>query len=198
MLPNPEIPPTGTPGGDVFFTPFLTEFTRPGVVTFLGVWHFVSGSLALVGAGAFLVVARNNPAALAGALVAGGFGGLQLACGYGLWHLKPFGRIIQIVLASIGLIGFPVGTTISLLILIYFFKPGVKLLMSGMDPRNLEPGQVREVAELAKGPSALLLGGIAIGAVVVLGLLVALIVFGIPTEGRIQLTRGGRWQLSAR
>jgi Tfp pilus assembly major pilin PilA len=52
-------------------------------------------------------------------------------CAYGLWTLSPSGRVLQIALSLIGLVvGFPIGSIVSILILIYMFQPGVRLLFS--------------------------------------------------------------------
>ena len=45
---------------------------------------------------------------------------LDAFVGYGLWKHKNWARIIAIVLAAIGLLSFPIGTILSILV-IYFF-----------------------------------------------------------------------------
>ena len=45
---------------------------------------------------------------------------------YGLWTLKPWARIVAIIFAIIGLLSFPIGTIISIIILWYLFKPEIK------------------------------------------------------------------------
>lgn len=46
--------------------------------------------------------------------------------GYGLYKGKDWARLIAIVFAIIGLINIPIGTVISIIILIYLFKDEVK------------------------------------------------------------------------
>jgi type II secretory pathway pseudopilin PulG len=110
---------------------------RPGIVTLLAVLQFLGGGLWLLAATAALTAlfagsaADRDPftvAVLGGLLL---LGVIQITCGVGLWQLKPYGRMIQIILACIGLLGIPLGTIISILILVYLNKPGAKLLFSG-------------------------------------------------------------------
>jgi RNA polymerase subunit RPABC4/transcription elongation factor Spt4 len=51
---------------------------------------------------------------------------LDLVVGWGLWTLQSWARMAAIVLAVIGLLAFPIGTIISIIILWYLFKPEVK------------------------------------------------------------------------
>ncbi len=108
--------------------------TRPGVITFLAVLHFIGGAFwLLVGLGSF--AASTSAPGVAAALVTApiliAVGVAQLFCGIGLLRLRPYGRTLQLVFAWIGLIGIPVGTIISIFILIYLFKPGIKLIFAG-------------------------------------------------------------------
>ena len=75
-------------------------------------WDALSASLAAV----YVLVAAANA-----------------ACGLGLWRLRPYGRVLQIVFAVLGL-GFalqvPLSAIIPILIVIYLTRPGVKALFS--------------------------------------------------------------------
>ncbi len=51
---------------------------------------------------------------------------IDFLVGYGLWTLKPWARTVAIVFAVIGLISFPIGTIISIIVLWYLFKPEIK------------------------------------------------------------------------
>ena len=51
---------------------------------------------------------------------------IQLLIAWGLWTLQSWARTIAIIFAIIGLIGFPIGTIISIIILWYLFKPEIK------------------------------------------------------------------------
>src|SRR5262245_40335267 len=115
---------------------------RPGFITFLAVMHFAGTAgwgfvvaICLFGAGE----AGREARVLfeIGACVAAGFGGLQAACGMGLWTLRPYGRILQIILAVPFLLSIPFGTAISILLFIYFSKPGIKLMFSGRHATEL-------------------------------------------------------------
>jgi general secretion pathway protein G len=63
--------------------------------------------------------------------------GVSVACAIGLWQLKPWGRVLQIVLAIIGLFVPPVVTVLSILILIYMFRADTKVRFSGLGPHRL-------------------------------------------------------------
>lgn len=78
------------------------------------------------------------------------FGLVSVGCAIGLWNLKSYGRTIQLVLSFIGLLGIPFGTVISALILVYLFKPGVKVLFSETPPSQLSPADVAEVTKLSE------------------------------------------------
>ena len=52
--------------------------------------------------------------------------GLSVAGGIGLLQGKDWGRILGIVNAALSLFGFPIGTTIGILILIYLLKPEIR------------------------------------------------------------------------
>lgn len=81
---------------------------------------------------------------------------LSLVCAYGLWTLKPFGRTLQIVLAVIGLLGFPVGTIISLMILYFMWRPGIKLIFSGRDVASFSQSERGEIQRTQSGGGVLI------------------------------------------
>jgi hypothetical protein len=49
-----------------------------------------------------------------------------LSTAYGLHNLTPWGRILGILVAAVSLLGVPVGTTLAIFLLIYYFKPEVQ------------------------------------------------------------------------
>ena len=155
-----------------------SSFKRPTVVTILGVLNIVGGVMALAVA-AFLAFGGFAAGKEGGALLAafgavyGVIGIVQTATGVGLLGLKPWARVVQIVLAVIGLLGIPCGTIISILILIYMLKPEVKLLFSGVSPAELAPEELEMVERLGQGSGAT----VAIIAVVVV--LLAVVSVGI-------------------
>jgi type II secretory pathway pseudopilin PulG len=75
-------------------------------------------------------------------------------CAYGLWNLRPFGRVLQIVLSCFGLLAFPLGTIISALILVYMFRPGIRVLFSGRVADALSREEVGHVQALDRSPMA--------------------------------------------
>ncbi len=58
--------------------------------------------------------------------VFGVIGALYFLTAWGLWTGQNWARIIAIILAILGLLNFPIGTVISIIILIYLFKSDVK------------------------------------------------------------------------
>ncbi len=162
---------------------------RPAIISLLAVLQFIGGAFWMLGAIVALVravIGSGEPQAdaimLVLAVVCGVIGGLQLACGAGLWQLKPIGRTLQIVFAWIGLLGIPVGTVISILILIYLNKPGIKVLFSGRPTSEWTQEEFAQVAALPQTSVAvvvilaLVLG---VGGVMVLGIVAAIAVPGL-------------------
>jgi type II secretory pathway pseudopilin PulG len=146
------------------------------VVSLLAILHFIGGPLMVLGGGIMLVA---SPSSDGGALMTGlglvylVLGALSLVCGIGLWKLKGYGRTIQIVFSVIGLLGIPVGTVISILILVYMNKPGVKVLFSETPPARLSAADIAEVQKLSES------SGLVVGLVAVAVLLVGVALVGI-------------------
>lgn len=168
---------------------------RPGVVTLLaildwiagGIWLLVS-SLGLLGLFASSPANRNSVAiASFGVLLLVAL--LQIACGTGMWKLKPYGRWLQIVFSCVGLIAIPVGTIISIVVLVYLFKPGIKLLFSDRPVESMTPGEQALVAAATTSSSA---ATVIVAAVAVL-ILVALagIVAAIAIPGLLRARIAG-------
>jgi len=83
-------------------------------------------------------------------------------CVFGLWTLRPLGRYMQIAYAVIGLLGFPLITLISILILVYMFNPGVRVLFSRTPVAALTPQEKAHVRSLkAWSTGALVIGIVA-------------------------------------
>jgi len=88
----------------------------------VGLLFILGGLLTLIGAGVGLfapgATAGEDSAVLVFAgLAIGALSIAYLACGWGLRTLKPWARIPAVVLAAIGLLGFPIGTLINAYIL---------------------------------------------------------------------------------
>ena len=124
---------------------------RPGIITLLAVLQLIGAAiwlLAALGAMAatFLGSSRGQGAeTVLGVLLVGALGAAQLFCGIGLLKLKPHGRTLQLVFAWIGLIGIPIGTIISILILVYLYKPGIKALFSGKELSEFTAEELAQV-----------------------------------------------------
>ncbi len=152
-------------------------YRRPTMVTILAVLNLLGAGFVLLVAGGltFLVITQPdmpNPGFMqAFAVVYAVLGLMGLVCGIGLWNLKPYGRTLQIVSSVIGLLGIPIGTVISILILVYLFKPGAKVLFSETPVSRLSATDIEEVRKLHQSSGAL----IAVVAVVVLLAVVAFI-----------------------
>jgi general secretion pathway protein G len=89
-----------------------------------------------------------------------------------LWNLRPFGRVLQIALSFFGLLAFPLGTIISALILVYMFRPGIKVLFSGRAADTLGREEAEHLHALARSQ---------MGAVIVV--VVAVAFLAIPMAG---------------
>ncbi len=103
------------------------------------------------------------------------FAVLSLAAGVGLWKLREWGRILQIVLAVIGLLGIPLGTIISILLLIYFTRPHIKLLFAGKRLDQLTPEETALLSQTASSAGS----GAAVAIAVIVVVLVIVAIVGI-------------------
>jgi type IV pilus assembly protein PilA len=152
-------------------------YRRPTMVTILAVLNIIGAVfILLVVAGLTFMVMTQPEMPSPGliqvvAVVYAALGLIGLACGIGLWNLKGYGRTLQIVSSVIGLVGFPIGTLISVLILVYMFKPGAKVLFSETPVSRLSASDIEEVRKLHQSSGAL----VAVVAVVVLLAVVAFI-----------------------
>jgi general secretion pathway protein G len=162
------------------------SMARPGLVTALAVLHFFSGGMMLLGGllGA-VTEARSTQAdrtfGLVLAVVFLIFGALSIATGAGLWKMRGWGRTLQMVLACIGLLALPLGTIISVLILVYFTRPHVKILFSGKRLDQLTPEETAIMAATAGsggGASGVVIALVAI--VVIIGFIGILAAIAIP------------------
>ena len=163
------------------------------IITILAVLQFMGAAIWLVGV--FIVIGsiaagRGGPRLIVIiGFALGGIGLLQALCGLGLWSLKGYGRTLQLVFAWIGLIGFPIGTLISILILVYLFKPGVKALFSDKPASELTAGELTQIAALHQGSQAtVVIIVIAIAAIVAVPVLGIVAAIAIPALLRARIT----------
>jgi type IV pilus assembly protein PilA len=161
--------------------------TRPGIVTLLAVLQFIGGAFMALGAIVTLAgSAAGDTAEFRGVLIVIAvlclvFAAIQFVCGVGLLKLKPYGRTIMIALSVLGLFGFPFGTVIAILVLIYLFRPGVKILFSGQPSESLAPEQTALVEGAKVSPVVLVIIGVVLvgGLVIVGGIMAAIAVPGL-------------------
>jgi len=183
----------------------VARIERPVGVTILAVLYFVGAAFLVLGAlglavfmvaGGSLGAAQGNAAAsvaigAVGAAFCLMLAAVDFAAGYGLWTLKPWGRTVAIVLAVLGLLGFPFGTLISIVVLVYMFRPGTKVTFSGKSIGELTAQEAALVAAPSSGMGTGVV--IAIVAVVAVIALVGLtgIVAAIAVPGLLRARMSG-------
>ena len=134
-------------------------YRRPAVISVLAVLHFFLGPIMLLGGVIAVAMSFGSEDSERGLMMGLGafyalFGLLSIVCAVGLWNLKGYGRTIQLVYSFIGLLGIPLGTVISALILVYLYKPGVKVLFSETPPSRLSAAEIAEVTKLSESSTA--------------------------------------------
>jgi hypothetical protein len=164
---------------------------RPAVITMLAVFQFLGGAtwmfLGVAVLSAFRVVPQETQASgvVVSALIGFGFLGfgiLQIAGGVGLLKLKGYGRSILRFFSILGLLGFPVGTVISIVILVYLNTPGVKLLFSERPVQELSPTEYAQLVAAAQSSTAarvVVIVGVLVVGVFALGIVAAILVPGL-------------------
>lgn len=166
---------------------------RPGAISVLAVLNILGGAFSLLAGLAIVTTSTDEGGAVVGiGVIYLLISGIQITTGIGLWNLRPWGRTLQIVLACIGLIGFPIGTLISGLILYYLFRPGIKVLFSGKPPADLTPDERASLAELSAGGSS----AITVIIVVLAGVFVCGIVSAIAIPNLLNAINRGRQKRS--
>ena len=137
---------------------------RPNVVTFLAVLYFLSGLMEAAVAIYLANAGRHNAQGLFPEIRIYAFLAIGIAIGamilagmsYGLIAMRSWGRILQIIVSILGLLAFPLGTIISIMLLIYFFKPGVKALFSGRPYEQFTPQEIASLQEVQNGGKAII------------------------------------------
>jgi hypothetical protein len=162
-----------------YVPPPPARFSRPFGIVLLGLLNAL-GAVLYLGCGVLLLIfgALAQPHE-DGAVVVGILGGVIAVVGAfhaitatGLFLLKGFGRICQMVQSGIGLLAIPLGTIVSALILYYLTRPGIALLFSGRPPAAMTPGERDLVARDSKQ-------GVVVVALVIVGLFGSVAVIGI-------------------
>jgi type II secretory pathway pseudopilin PulG len=163
-------------------------FSRPFGVILLGILNAL-GALLYLGLGAFLLIvsmmqAENAEASIVLAVLGGVlvvFGAFHAVTATGLFLLKGFGRICQMIQSGIGLLAIPLGTIVSALILYYLTRPGVALLFSGRAPAAMTPDERALVARDSSQGVAIVIGAVIalFGGVAVIGIVAAIAIPGL-------------------
>ncbi|HUG53357.1 MAG TPA: hypothetical protein VMR21_07145 [Vicinamibacteria bacterium] len=129
---------------------------RPGAVTLLATMDLGLGAAYLIVAWAALSgrlgAVGGAPADQVEAVLSGAHGLLLASASLWLLSLHPMGRYAQLALAGLGIFGGFVSALASLPLIVYFFRPGVKLLFSGRDLGHLSDDERDRVLEHAPSP----------------------------------------------
>jgi hypothetical protein len=167
--------------------PSPATFPRPRSVTLLAALNGLAAAIYL-GLGVLMLFFGAMPpnvddprvGAIAGALLAAA-GLFHLVNAFLLWRLRPFGRILQIVQSAIWVWAIPVGTIVSLFVLYYLTRPGVRLLFSGQPWPSMPPEAQRLVERDADHPAIVLVIGtlVALTALFLLGVVASLVFPGL-------------------
>jgi hypothetical protein len=192
--PPPTPPPSGAPAPRFATPPAYVplppaHFKRPLAVSLLAVLNGISGGFLLIGA-LLMVVAGiasgsgDRSGAVAAGIIGvciGLFAAFYLAAAVGLWTLKHYGRVCQMISSVFGLLAIPIGTIISGLILYYLTRPGVKLLFSGQTPADLSPDE-RLLVERDSNQSVVMVVMLIValfGGVAMIGIIAAIAIPGL-------------------
>jgi hypothetical protein len=163
-------------------------FSRPFGVILLGILNAL-GALLYLGLGVLLLVVSMTQADGADGrivlLVVGAviflFGAFHAVTATGLFLLKGFGRICQMIQSGIGLLAIPIGTIISALVLYYLTRPGVALLFSGRPPAAMTPEERELVSRDGnRGVAMVAVAIVALfGGVAMIGIIAAIAIPGL-------------------
>ena len=174
-------PPAGPP-------PPPPAFSRPFGVVLLGILNTL-GALLYLGLGVLLLIVSTTESSQAeGRIVLVVVGGLFVLVGAfhattatGLFLLKGYGRICQMIQSGVGLLAIPIGTIVSVLVLYYLTRPGVALLFSGRPPAAMTPEERTLVSrDSDQGVAIVAVAIVALfGGVAVIGIIAAIAIPGL-------------------
>jgi hypothetical protein len=158
--------------------PPLTELVAPRPITLIGRLNlFVGASDLLTG---WAITTGRLPMEGTGAL---GFdhgvlffawGALTLAAAFGLFLLKPFGWNAELGLLGARVLWGSWSNLVGIPIAIYLLRPGVRLVLSGRDPRTFSPGEHTRVRSDTKSPALVPITVAVLGLMAAIRLLVLL------------------------
>jgi type IV pilus assembly protein PilA len=165
--------------------------SRPAVITVLAVVQFIGAALWAFFAASVAIAIVASPSSVPGGsyafasivlLFVIGVAASLLVCGIGLLKLKRYGRSLLRFWSVLGLLGFPVGTIISVIILVYLNTPGVKLLFSERPVQDLTTAEYATAIASSKSNAATLtviIIGVAFLGVFLVGILAAIAIPGL-------------------
>jgi hypothetical protein len=160
-----SLPVPGTNGSGSYRTSSASRkidpVKRPRLVSVLAVYNAIMGLFILI---APFVYGPDPFTVTFGVLYAAA----AVACAVGLWKLEPWGRGLQIVLAIIGLVGVPVVTVLSVMILVYMFREDTRVRFSGLGPHRLTANE-KAVLGMRPGSFDQVLSGCLIASLVLMG-----------------------------
>ena len=155
---------------------------RPAVVTFLAVLYFLGGlSMAAIAIYAANLGRKTEVVMLSGVGIGVAIGAiLYAAMTYGMISMKSWARVIQLIFCFLMLPAIPFGTIIGIVLLMYFFKPGLRALFSGRPPEQFTPDEVASLQQVQASSGAGVI--LTICAVIVLNVLssAAFVYFLLP------------------
>jgi type II secretory pathway pseudopilin PulG len=142
---NVPVRPPSLPGADP-----RALMRRPGAITLLSVFYGLFGLMMLLVGVAMVVPGAGNPAPLVFGAVFIVLAVMNLAMTVGLWRLRGYGRTLLMVVSSLGLLVVPIGTIVSILVMIYMTRPGMRVLFSEVDPSRLSGDDLAALQDVRK------------------------------------------------
>jgi hypothetical protein len=163
---------------------------RPLAITLLAVlWGF--GVLLYIGDAIWAASASEGAARVAGVVFGGLLSLLSVAMAFGLWTRASWARILQIVLAAIGILSCAFAP-VSIVILVYMLRSDTRLQFSGVDLGELPP---QDAERLARDNSSIftvaIVGALLLSMLLVGGAYVALGTLGLGMQNLHTLSQPG-------
>jgi len=114
---------------------------RPLIVSVLAILDLVAAVLYGLFAWGLWREVDNAPSFLFMALALAVAAVLHVVAGQGLWRLRPYGRVMQLVFAWIGMLGIPCGPLLSIVVIVALRRPTVRAAFSASGAHaRMSPG----------------------------------------------------------
>jgi general secretion pathway protein G len=163
------------------------SMARPGLVTAIAILDFFGALMMLIFSvasfsfsGSSSTQGADRPVMMVFGAITLLFAAANIAAGAGLWKLRDWGRTLQIILSCLGLVAVPLGTIISILLLVYFTRPHVKILFSGKRRDQLTPEEASIMAAAGSGGGASGVVIAIVAVVVIIGFIGILAAIAVP------------------